>query len=151
VTETDHDVDPDGPGRVLGIDPGERRVGVALSDPGRVIASPLEVIDRRRMDVAERVADLCGEYDVTTIVVGLPVSLGGTEGPAAERARELGSQVTASIGHDVVYWDERFTTVTAEASLLEAGMRRDRRRERRDMVAAAVILQSYLDHHARSA
>jgi putative Holliday junction resolvase len=151
VTETEHDNAPDRVGRVLGIDPGERRVGIALSDPGWVIASPLEVIDRRRTDVVARVAELCREHDVTTVIIGLPVGLAGTEGVAAERARELGRQVTASIGHDVVYWDERFTTVTAEASLLEAGMRRDQRRERRDMVAAAVILQSYLDHHARSA
>ncbi len=150
MTGPQRDDAPEAAGRVLGIDPGERRVGIALSDSGRVIASPLEVIDRRRIDVAERVAELCSKYDVATIVVGLPIGLSGTEGPAAVRARELGRRVTTSTGHDVVYWDERFTTVTAEASLLEAGMRRDQRRERRDMVAAAVILQSYLDHNARS-
>lgn len=150
MTSTDGSAAPDVTGRVLGIDPGERRVGIAVSDPGRVIASPLEVIDRRREDAAARVAELCGDHDIATIVIGLPIGLDGTEGTAAARARELGSRVTASTGRDVVYWDERFTTVTAEASLLEAGMRRDRRRDRRDMVAAAVILQSYLDHHARS-
>ena len=149
MIDPDHDATPDRSGRVLGIDPGERRVGVAISDPGRVIASPLEVIDQRRTDVGDRVAELCREHEVTTVVVGLPVGLAGTEGAAAARARELGARVTASIGRDVVYWDERFTTVTAEASLLEAGMRREQRRDRRDMVAAAVILQSYLDH-ARS-
>lgn len=133
-------------GRILGIDPGTHRIGVALSDPGRVIASPLEVIDRRRTDAATRIAELAAEYDVTQIVVGLPVGLTGGEGTSAAMARELGAAVTASTGHDVVYWDERFTSVTAEAALLESGMRRESRRDRRDMVAAAVILQAYIDH-----
>ena len=134
-------------GRVLGLDPGSRRIGVAVSDASRSIASPLEVIDRRRNDVANRLRTICDEYDIDAIVVGLPLSLSGAEGPAAEAAREPGATVTASTGHDVVYWDERFTTRTAEAALIESGMRREDRRDRRDKVAAAVMLQGYLDHH----
>jgi len=135
-----------GSGRILGIDPGTLRIGVALSDPGRVIASPLEVIDRRRSEPAVRIASLVAEHRVTSIVIGLPVGLAGGEGPSVAVARELGAEVTASTGQDVVYWDERFTSVTAEAALLESGMRRESRRDRRDMVAAAVMLQDYLDH-----
>jgi putative Holliday junction resolvase len=133
-------------GRILGLDPGTRRVGVAISDPGRVIATPLEVIDRRRTGVMERVLQLCRDHEVTLIVVGMPTSLSGEAGPAAALARELGEGIATSTGCDVVYWDERFTSVTAEAALLESGMRRRDRRHRRDMVAAAVILQGYLDH-----
>ena len=144
----------DGPradrGRVLGLDPGTRRVGVAISDPGRIIATPLEVIDQRRIDAGTRIRDLCREHEVAVIVVGMPVGLSGREGPATDVARELGTRVTASTGQDVVYWDERFTSVTAEAALLQSGMRRGQRRDRRDMVAAAVILQGYLDHHQRA-
>ena len=150
MTTPDRVYEPEGAdpgiGRILCLDPGERRIGVAVSDPGRVIASPLEVIDRKRIDPDERIGALCREYGVTVIVVGLPIGLGGTEGVAAKSARELGAQVTASTGHGVVYWDERYTSVTAEAALLASGMRRDARRDRRDMVAAAVILQSYLEH-----
>ena len=134
-------------GRILGLDPGSRRIGVAISDASRVIASPLEVIDRHRTDVTTRLRTLCEEYEVDVVVVGLPVNLSGDEGPAAAAARELGASVAASTGHDVVYWDERFTTRTAEAALIEAGMRREDRRDRRDKVAAAVMLQGYLDHH----
>ena len=132
-------------GRVLGLDPGHRRVGVALSDPGGVIASPYDVI-ARNAGTAERIAELCAELDVTTVVVGLPVGLSGREGPAADEARSFGADVAATIGHDVVYWDERFTSVTAERSLVDAGVRRAERREVRDKVAAAVMLQAYLDH-----
>jgi putative Holliday junction resolvase len=129
----------------LGLDPGERRVGVAVSDPGRVIATPHEVIDRRRTDAIRRVQELCAELDATTIVVGLPVSLSGAEGPAAHAARAFGAEVTSTTGIDVVYWDERYTTTTAESALLEGGTRRDRRRDVRDKVAAAVMLQAYLN------
>jgi putative Holliday junction resolvase len=131
--------------RILGIDPGERRIGVALSDPTGTIASPHSVIDRRTDDVGARVRELCAEYDVDRIVVGLPTSLSGFEGPAAEAARSVGLIVAEASGLPVEFHDERFTTVTAEAALLEGGVRRAKRREVRDKVAAAVILQSYLD------
>ena len=132
-------------GRVLGLDPGERRIGVALSDPGRRIASPHAVFDRRDGDVAERLRSLCDEFEVETIVIGLPISLAGEEGKAAAAARRFGDKVVLPIGRNLVYWDERFTTVQAEQALLEAGMRRRRRRDVRDKVAAAVMLQGYLD------
>lgn len=133
-------------GRVLGVDPGDRRIGLALSDPGRVIATPLEVIDLRGTDPVDRIREVCAEHEVAVVVIGLPIGLGGTEGAAAAAARELGTVLASSIGCDVVYWDERFTTVTAEAALIQGGVRREQRRNRRDMVAAAVMLQSYLDH-----
>ena len=131
--------------RILGLDPGERRIGVALSDPTGTIASPHSVIDRRVVDPAVVVRNLCEEYGVDLIVVGLPTGLSGHEGPSAEAARGLGAIVSEATGLPVLYQDERFTTVTAEAALLEGGVRRDKRRDVRDKVAAAVILQAYLD------
>jgi len=132
-------------GRVLGLDPGERRIGVALSDPTGIIAQPLEVIDREVADPVETVKRLVREHEVVTVVIGLPVSLSGGEGPAAKAARAFGATMSAALDIEVVYQDERFTTVTAEEALIEGGVRRDRRRQVRDMVAAAVMLQAYLD------
>jgi len=131
--------------RILGLDPGERRVGVALSDPTGTIASPHSVIDRRSVKLTEAVRSLCEEHDVERIVVGLPTGLSGAEGPSAKAARAVGTSVTEVTGIPVEYQDERFTTVTAEAALLEGGVRREKRRDVRDKVAAAVILQTYLD------
>ena len=131
--------------RILGLDPGERRVGVALSDPTGTIASPHSVIDRRSVKLAEAVRMLCEEHDVERIVVGLPTGLSGVEGHSAKAARTVGDAVAEATGLQVEYQDERFTTVTAEAALLEGGVRRAKRRDVRDKVAAAVILQTYLD------
>lgn len=131
--------------RILGLDPGERRVGVALSDPTGTIASPHSVIDRRSVELADAVRMLCEENDVQRIVIGLPTGLSGTEGPSAKAARAMGDAVADATGLSVEYQDERFTTVTAEAALLEGGVRRSKRRDVRDKVAAAVILQTYLD------
>jgi putative Holliday junction resolvase len=118
-----------------------------LSDPEGIIASPLTVIDREEGGVDEALRSLCAAHDVMAIVVGLPVTLAGEEGAAAKAAREFGARVAGITGRDVVFVDERFTTVVAEGALIESGMRRDRRREVKDKVAAAVALQSYLDRH----
>lgn len=136
-------------GRILALDPGERRIGLALSDPTGIIASPHAVIDRHTDDVAERLQRICRDEDVSRIVVGLPVTLDGREGQAAAAARELARLAAEATELDVILHDERFTTVTAEQALLEGGMRRAERREVRDKVAAAVLLQSYLDGERR--
>jgi putative Holliday junction resolvase len=132
--------------KALGVDPGERRVGIAVSDDSGLIASPHSVIDRRREEPVARIAALCDELEIETIVVGLPVTLAGGEGASAEAARGLGAEIAAASGRNLVYWDERFTSVQAEQSLLEAGVGRRRRRELTDKVAAAMMLQGYLDH-----
>jgi len=132
-------------GRCLGLDPGERRIGVAVSDATGTIATPLEFLNVRDGSHEQRLVDLCIEWEITKIVVGLPVSLDGTEGPAATRSREFGDAVANSTGIAVVFHDERFTTVTAEQALLESGMKRRSRTQKRDQVAAAVMLQGFLD------
>lgn len=132
-------------GRILGLDPGERRIGVALSDPLGIIAQPHAVIDLRSQDLAEELKRIIAEEDVITIVIGLPVSLDGSERAAAARAREFASAVAAATGMEPVFADERFTTSVAEAALIEGNVRRADRRKTVDKVAAAVMLQGYLD------
>lgn len=126
------------------MDPGERRVGVALSDPGGTIAQPWTVIDRSRSDVVAEVGKIAREHDVDTIVVGLPVSLSGREGASAASARRLAERLGAATGLTVEMHDERYSTVAAERVMREGGAPPKKRRHRRDKVAAAIILSEYL-------
>ncbi len=137
--------------RILGLDPGERRIGVAVADPTGTIASPDRYIDRTKLDVGSAIADLCHEFDVSLVVIGLPLNLDGREGSSAHSARELGELVEEATGIEVVFQDERFTSKTAEDALISGGMRRKKRRETRDQVAAAVMLQNYLDRRRNDA
>lgn len=130
-------------GRVLGLDYGTKRVGIAISDPSRQVAQPLEVVERSQ--ALARIQSLLEEFEVAICIVGLPTSLGGQEGPAAIAAREFGRKVEEATGHEVLFVDERFTSTTAEKAMIEAGVKRRRRRETLDKVAATVILQTFLD------
>lgn len=133
--------------RVVGVDLGRRRVGVAVSDSGGTTAVPSATIGRSGDDRADRarLAAAIQELEPELVVVGLPRSLDGTEGPAAARAREEASALADLLHLPVELHDERLTTVTAERSLVEAGVRgRDRRRVV-DQLAATVLLQSWLD------
>ncbi len=136
--------------RIVGLDPGERRVGVAVSDAAGITAQPWGVIDLQRHDLATALHRVIAETGAGLVVVGLPVGLSGREGPAAVRARELGATVADICGLPIEFWDERFTTTVAERTLTEAGVRRKRRRDVRDKVAAVVMLQSYLDRPDRN-
>ena len=142
-------------GRALGVDLGGRRIGLALSDPTRTVASPHTVLTRGRThaDDHRAILDVARDEGVTTIVVGLPLSLSGATGPAARAALAEIDELRAAApdGVDVEPYDERLTTVTAERSLMEAKMRRDARRRVVDKVAAAVMLQAWLDGAAGSA
>jgi putative Holliday junction resolvase len=131
--------------RVLGLDYGTRRIGVAVSDGAGVSAHPLTVIDTATQPLASRLREIISEYGVTCIVVGLPTSLSGGEGDVAKQARAFARDVGAETGLPVTLFNEQFTTVEAERVLLEAGTRRSKRREVRDKMAAAVMLQGYLD------
>ena len=129
--------------RYLGVDFGTKRVGLAISDSLGMTARPLSVVSRATA-VAE-VAILVKEQDIGTIVVGLPTGLSGGEGMSATEARKLADELASATGVDIVLLDERFTSRLAEVALLESGMKRRRRRETVDKVAAAIILQDYLD------
>jgi putative Holliday junction resolvase len=136
--------------RALGVDLGSRRIGLALSDPTRTVASPSSVLERsgdRDHDHAAIVA-AAREADATTIVVGLPLSLSGRSGPAAKAARveiDAIGRLAEAHGISVVAHDERLTTVSAERSLNEARVKRADRKQVVDKVAAAIMLQSWLD------
>ncbi len=133
--------------RFLGIDPGEARVGIAVSDPRGVIAVPVGVYVRRGDGDAQALSELAQREDVGTIVVGLPLRLDGTVGPQARRARRLGRALEAASGLPVVFWDERFSSRQATRLMIESGISRRRRRTDQDAAAAAIILQEYLDCH----
>jgi putative Holliday junction resolvase len=136
--------------RLLGIDPGEARVGLAVSDPRGVIAVPVGVYARRGEGDTEALADIARREGAETIVVGLPLRLDGTAGPQARRARRLGRALEAASGLPVVFWDERFSSREATRRMIEAGVSRHRRRTDQDAAAAAIILQEYLDCHPPS-
>lgn len=132
--------------RILGLDPGTKRVGVALSDPTFMLASPHVVLEAEpRSRLAAALKTLCREKEVDRIVVGLPLRMDGDEGPAAEKARAFAAWVGEVLGLPVEFWDERLSTVTAQNALIEGGARREKRREVVDMVAAQIMLQHYLD------
>ena len=132
--------------RTLGLDIGEKRIGVALSDSEGILATALTVLERKSDDTAlKRILTLAQEHEVERIVVGLPISLDGTLGPQAKRVQTFADMLSESTELPVVTWDERFSTSDAEHALTEAGLKRDKRKKRLDAVAAAFILQSYID------
>lgn len=133
-------------GRLLGLDYGTRRIGIAVSTPEQTISSPLENYQRcsERLD-AEHLRQLVTDYRVAGLVVGLPVHMSGEEGGQAREARAFGEWASRETGLPVRYWDERFTSAMAEEHLLGASMSRKKRKARLDMLAAQILLQSFLD------
>lgn len=138
-----------GEGRFLGLDAGRRRVGVAISDHLLLTAQPLTTLERGqgKGDIYARIKQLCEEKDIYRIVVGMPYGLDGTPGPQAEAVAGFMRRLreTVPVPGGVVPWDERLSTAAAERTLLEADLSRARRRRVRDQLAAAFILQAYLD------
>lgn len=130
----------------LGLDPGTVRVGLAAADPTGSLATPVAVLPRvRRAALWDRVRREAAERDAAVIVVGLPRELDGSEGVAAADARALAADAERETGLPVELWDERFTSAQAERQLIAGGMRRERRRRTVDGVAAALMLQGWLD------
>jgi putative Holliday junction resolvase len=134
-------------GRVLAVDVGTRRIGVAVSDPTGTVASPLATVPRRTpAEDAKALAALAAEQDATTVVIGLPLTLAGREGPAAKAVRAWLDGLAALLPElDLQLADERLSTVAAERALVGGGVRRRARREVVDQVAASVFLQTWLD------
>lgn len=133
-------------GRVLGVDFGTVRVGLAITDSERIISSPFAVY--RRVDTekdATYFRQLVKSEEVVNLVVGLPVHMSGDEGQKAKEARAFGTWLAEVTGLPVEYWDERYTTVDANEYMSNAGLSPKQRHERRDKVAAQILLQAYLD------
>jgi len=135
--------------RVVGLDLGSRRIGVAVSDSGGSVATPRTVLERSGDPDVDRaaVADLVRDVEAELVVVGLPLSLDGTMGPAARAAAEEAAALADVLAVPVETYDERLTTVTADRSLMQLRMKAGARRTAVDKVAAAVTLQSWLDRH----
>ena len=136
--------------RIVALDIGDVRIGVAVSDPTRTIASPVEVITRVGWGPDTRaVKAVCDRYETSLVVSGLPLNMDGTEGFQAKKVRDLCAQLTKA-GLTVFFQDERLTTVTAEEALLEGNVSRENRKGVVDKIAAAIILEQWLkENHAK--
>lgn len=136
--------------RALGIDPGTKRIGLAVSDLSGTVASPLAVLQRsrsRRHDLGE-IARIAREEEVEVIVFGLPLNMDGSRGTSARAAAAEAGRLATVVDVPIEMHDERLTTVTADRNMIEAGLRAPERRKIVDKVAAAVMLQSWLDARA---
>ena len=136
--------------RIMGLDFGAKTVGVAISDPLLITAQGIEIIRRKdenklRQTLA-RIEALIQEYEVEEIVLGLPKNMNDTLGPRVEMTLDFKEKLERRCGLTVHTWDERLTTVAADRTMMEAGIRRENRKEYVDMIAATLILQGYLDY-----
>lgn len=137
---------PQPAGRVAGVDFGRARIGLALSDPGRTLATPAGIFPRQApSEEARFFRRFAAENEVTLFVVGLPLHLSGQESPLSEEARKFGKWLQEVTGVPVVFFDERFSTWEAESALASAGLKASKRRRKRDAVAAQKILAAYLE------
>lgn len=137
--------------RIVALDVGDRRIGIAVSDPLGVTAQPIETYTRIGYGPDSRhIAEIARRYETDRILCGLPRNMDGTQGFQVEKVKEFAAKLE-ELGLVIEYYDERMTTMLAESALLEANMRREDRKKKVDMVAAVVILQSYLDARAAMA
>ncbi|MBE5905584.1 MAG: Holliday junction resolvase RuvX [Lachnospiraceae bacterium] len=139
--------------RILGLDYGSKTVGVAISDPLGITAQGLEIVRRERetklRKTLARIDEIIAEYKVESIVLGYPKNMNNTEGTRCEKTQEFKEMLERRTNLPVVLWDERLTTVMADAAMMEGGIRREDRKEYVDKLAAVFILQGYLDYLAR--
>jgi putative Holliday junction resolvase len=136
--------------RILAVDPGTKRVGLALSDPSGTIATALATVEAEPSStLAARLASIAKEHEAERVIVGLPRRLDGSRGPEAASAERLAAEIRAAVGLPVETVDERLTTAAAERSLIEGGVSREKRRQAIDRVAATILLQSHLDRRKR--
>jgi len=132
--------------RYIGLDVGDRTIGVAVSDPLGYTAQGITTVRRKSLEKDfEKLREIVKDYEILEIVVGLPKNMNGTIGPQAEKAMEFGRVLEEEFGHKVIYWDERLTTMAAHRAMLEADMSRKKRKTLVDKIAATYILQGYLD------
>ncbi|HVR35750.1 MAG TPA: Holliday junction resolvase RuvX [Methylomirabilota bacterium] len=136
--------------RVLAIDHGTKRIGIALSDELKMIAQPLEFIPAEPFAAfVERLKTILREKEVEQIVVGMPRNMDGSYGPAAQKVREFVTALKEAVTIPIQLWDERLTSAQANRLLIQSDVRRDKRKEKVDKMAAAILLQSYLDSFIR--
>lgn len=132
--------------RIIGFDFGERNIGIALSDPLKITAQPLTTVKVKDPEtLPEELAEIFSEHEIELIVVGLPLNMNGTEGETAAAAREFAARLEVAFQVKFVMWDERLSSKTVERAMLEDNVRRRKRKKHKDVMAAVVILQNYLD------
>ena len=133
--------------RLLGLDVGEKTIGLAISDSAHKVGSPLETIRRTKFTQdAKRMAELVEEYEIGGLIIGLPINMDGSEGPRCQSVRQFAHNLEKALGIPYVFWDERLSTAAVERMLVsEADMSRKRRAQVVDKLAAAYILQGALD------
>ena len=135
--------------RIMGLDYGTKTVGVAVSDPLGITAQAVETVTRKDENklrkTCARIEELVAEYEVEKIVLGLPKHMNNDIGDRAEKSMQFGEMIGRRTGIEIVMWDERLTTVEAERTLMESGVRRENRKQYVDQIAAVFILQGYLD------
>lgn len=140
--------------RIMGLDFGSKTVGVAISDPLGITAQGIEIVRRtsenKLRKTLARIEELVAEYEVTEIVLGFPKNMNNTIGERAEKSLAFKEMLERRTGLPVVMWDERLTTVAANRTLIEGGVRRENRKDYVDMLAAVYILQGYLDSRERT-
>ena len=140
--------------RIMGLDFGSKTVGVAVSDPLGITAQGIEIVRRTSENMLRktlaRIEELVAEYEVTEIVLGFPKNMNNTIGERAEKSLAFKEMLERRTGLPVVMWDERLTTVAANRTLIEGGVRRENRKDYVDMLAAVYILQGYLDSRERT-
>ena len=135
-------------GRVLGVDLGSKRIGFAVSDPDRIITSSLRMVEcASDKQIIKAILDAVTETSAEVCVLGHPVNMDGSRGPAAQRAEKFRDELKTRLSIPVELWDERLTTKSAHDVLIEAGTRRDKRKGLVDKIAAQIMLQNYLDAH----
>ncbi|WP_306143546.1 Holliday junction resolvase RuvX [Roseibium sp. MMSF_3412] len=133
-------------GRLIGLDLGTKTIGLALSDIGRGIATPMDTIRRKKFTIdAEQLLEVCGKQNVGGIVLGLPLNMDGSEGPRAQATRAFARNLSQKTELPITYWDERLSTAAVTRTLLEADSSRAKRADVVDKMAAAYILQGFLD------
>ena len=141
--------------RIMGLDFGSKTVGVAVSDPLLITAQGLEIIRRKEENklrqTLARIEELITEYEVEEIVLGLPKNMNASEGVRVELTNEFKEKLERRTGLTVTMWDERLTTVAADKAMMEVGIRRENRKDYVDKIAAALILQGYLDYRSMQA
>jgi putative holliday junction resolvase len=135
--------------RILGIDPGEKRIGIAISDPAGRVAVPVSVLTRQGRNSFAELSELATREGVELIVVGAALAPDGGAGLQARRGERFGRELSDASGIPVVFWDERFSSQNAMRALCSLGVRRRQRKREIDATAAAMILQDYLDSHPR--
>jgi putative Holliday junction resolvase len=135
--------------RLLGLDYGRKRIGLALTDPLGLTAQPMGFIEQSNRSLCE-IAQKVSEYQVTEVIVGYPNSLNGTPGPMALEVERFAKALGERISCDIRFWDERFTSAEVENVLISADVTRKKRKESRDAMAAALLLQGYLESKRNS-